>query len=102
MNRSKLLPLTETVYTILLTLTAPAHGYAILQRVHELSDGDIRMAAGTLYGALETLVKNKLIERVDSDDPRRKVYVISDYGREILREDTERMRRMISLADQAL
>jgi len=102
MNRSKLLPLTETIYTILLTLAEPAHGYAILQRIHELSDGDIRMAAGTLYGALETLVKKKLIQRVDSDDPRRKVYVISDYGREILREDTERMRRMISHADRAL
>lgn len=102
MNRSKLLPLTETVYTILLTLIEPAHGYAILQRIHDLSGGDIHMAAGTLYGALETLVKNKLIQRVSSDDPRRKVYVISDYGREILREDTERMRRMIAHADRAL
>ncbi|HHY08836.1 MAG TPA: PadR family transcriptional regulator [Corynebacteriales bacterium] len=62
MKRDKNLPLTETVYYILLALLKPAHGYLIMQKVEELSDGQVRMAAGTLYGALETLLKRKFIK----------------------------------------
>ena len=47
--------LTEGVYYILLSLTQPLHGYGIMQRVEEMSGGRLRMAAGTLYGALSSL-----------------------------------------------
>lgn len=95
MNRDKNLPLTETVYYILLALLEPAHGYLIMQKVEELSAGQVRMAAGTLYGAVENLLKQKFIMPVHSEDSRRKVYVITDGGREILRQDYERMRHML-------
>ena len=47
MKRDKNLPLTETIYYILLALLEPAHGYLIMQKIEDLSDGDVRMAAGT-------------------------------------------------------
>ena len=64
MKRNKHLPLTETVYYILLSLFEPAHGYLIIQKVEDLSNGEVRMAAGTLYGAIENLLKLKFIKPV--------------------------------------
>lgn len=96
MNRDKSLPLTETTYYILLSLLQPAHGYLIMQKVEELSNNQVKIAAGTLYGAIENLLKQKLIQSVKSEDSRRKVYVITDKGREILILDFQRMNHMIS------
>ena len=97
MKRDKNLPLTETVYYILLALLEPAHGYVIMQKIEELSDGEVRMAAGTLYGALENLLKLKLIQSVQSEDNRRKVYIITDEGKRILHLDLERMKHLIKV-----
>ncbi|GGD60047.1 PadR family transcriptional regulator [Paenibacillus nasutitermitis] len=97
MNRDKNLPLTETVYYILLALMEPSHGYLILQKVEELSDEQVRLAAGTLYGAIENLLKLKLIQPVKSEDKRRKVYLITEKGKEILLSDMQRMQHMIEI-----
>lgn len=97
MNRDINLPLTETTYYILLALLEPAHGYIIMQKVEELSSFQVKIAAGTLYGAIENLLKQKLIESVQSDDTRRKVYVITQKGKEVLRLDFERMNHMINV-----
>ncbi|MED3563983.1 PadR family transcriptional regulator [Bacillus xiapuensis] len=101
MKRDKHIPLTETVYYILLSLLEPAHGYLILHKVEELSGGQVRMAAGTLYGAIENLLKLKYIQPVPSEDTRRKVYVITEKGKEILRLDLERMKHMIQVTEEA-
>ena len=95
MKRDRNLPLTETIYYILLALLKPAHGYLIMQKVEELSDGQVRMAAGTLYGALEALLRRSFVKPVQTDDSRRKVYVITDEGKRILRLDCQRMSHMI-------
>lgn len=102
MRRDKNLPLTETVYYILLALLEPAHGYLVMQKVEELSGGQVRMAAGTLYGAFENLLKLKFIERVTGEDSRRKVYAITEQGMEILRLDFERMNQMIEVTKHTL
>ncbi|MDD7793573.1 PadR family transcriptional regulator [Clostridium sp. 'White wine YQ'] len=102
MNRDKNLPLTETTYYILLALIEPSHGYIIMQKIEELSNEQVKIAAGTLYGALENLQKQKLIESVKSDDSRRKVYVITDRGKEILKLDYERMSRMLSATKELM
>jgi DNA-binding PadR family transcriptional regulator len=102
MEREKHLPLTETVYYILLALVEPAHGYLIMQKVEELSGGQVRMAAGTLYGAIENLLKLKFIQPVASKDSRRKVYCITDEGLRILRLDLERMQHMIDVTTERL
>lgn len=102
MRRDKNLPLTETTFYILLVLLEPAHGYLIMQKVEELSDGQVRIAAGTLYGAIENLMKLKFIQSVPSDDKRRKVYQATDLGREILRRDLERIKHMAEITEKAL
>ncbi len=99
--RNSLLPLTETVFYVLLALRDPAHGYLIMSRVESLSEGEVRLAAGTLYGALENLLKQTLIARVTSDDPRRKVYQLTEHGRQTLLQDTQRMNHMINAFDNA-
>ena len=50
--------LTEAVFYILLSLMRTMHGYGIMQNVEALSDGRVRLAAGTLYGAINTLLES--------------------------------------------
>jgi DNA-binding PadR family transcriptional regulator len=102
MKRNKNLPLTETVYYILLALFEPAHGYLIMQKVEELSMGEVRIAAGTLYGAIQNLLKLKYIEPIESNDSRRKVYVITNEGKKILLLDFERMNNMIKVTENSM
>jgi len=102
MKRDKNLPLTETVYYILLALTEPTHGYVLMQKVEELSDGQVRLAAGTLYGAIENLLKKGYITSMPSDDVRRKVYALSQAGEQILHADYQRMAHMLSATKKIL
>lgn len=99
MNLNKYLPLTETTYYILMALMEPGHGYSIMQKVEELSDGKVRVAAGTMYGALDNLIKQNLILSLKSDDPRRKVYQVTQEGMEVLRLEAARLRHMITVAE---
>lgn len=98
MKRNKNLPLTETVFYILLALREPMHGYLVMQQVDELSNGDVRIAAGTLYGAIENLLKLKFIKSVPNEDKRRKVYARTALGNEILLLDVKRIKHMIEIA----
>jgi DNA-binding PadR family transcriptional regulator len=93
------LPLTETACYTLLALRQPAHGYAIMQQVRELSAGEVDMAAGTMYGALENLQRQGLIQLVGLAKGRRKTYRITPYGAQVLAEDIARLRHMVSVAE---
>lgn len=97
MERDPRLPLTETVYYILLALALPAHGYLIMSRVEQMSGAQVKLAPGTLYGALANLLKQGLIVQIESDDPRRKVYQITTAGTQLLGADTQRMTHMVSV-----
>ncbi|MBQ3706433.1 MAG: PadR family transcriptional regulator [Clostridia bacterium] len=84
--------LTEAVYYILLSLLTPMHGYGIMQNAETLSGGRVRLAAGTLYGALSTLVAKGWIENVpDGDAGRQKKYRITRLGREVLEGEWQRL-----------
>ncbi len=100
MNLTKFLPLTETTFYIMLALKEPAHGYIVMQKVEKLSDGKVRIAAGTMYGALDNLTKQKLIESVKSEDARRKVYKLTDVGHEVLKLEIMRLRHIIKIAEE--
>lgn len=97
MKRHKLLPLTETMHYILLAVREPLHGYAIMQEVEMMSNGEVRIAAGTLYGAIENLLKYHWIELLPTDEPRRKVYRITDEGMAILEIEQKRLKHILSL-----
>ena len=85
-------PLTEAVYYILLSLLEPLHGYGIIQNVEKLSGGRVRLAAGTLYGAINTLLEKGWIAALEGEaDSRKKEYVITELGREMLNKELQRL-----------
>ncbi len=88
-NITKYLPLTEATCYIMLALTEPLHGYAIMQKVETMSEGTVKVGAGTMYGALSTLETEGLIVKVDEKD-RRKVYILTEKGRQVLRAQIQR------------
>ena len=87
------LPLSETTYYILLMLVEPLHGYGVMQRVEEVTDGQVTIGPGTLYGAFSTLEKEGLIAMVRREK-RRKFYALTDKGRAVLRSQIERLEMM--------
>ena len=88
--------LTEAVYYILLSLTTPLHGYGIMQNAEALSNGRVRLAPGTLYGALNTLLERGWIEAVGQGGPaRKKEYVITPFGRVAVLRELERLRELV-------
>lgn len=100
MKRHKLLPLTETMHYILLAVREPLHGYAIMQKVEVMSNGQVRIAAGTLYGAIENLLKYHWIELLPTEDPRRKVYRITGEGMAILKIEQQRLQHILLLHER--
>ena len=95
--------LTEAVYYILLSLMQPLHGYGIMQNVEQLSDGRLRLAAGTLYGAISSMLDKGWITALDgAADSRKKEYVITEAGRDILRAEYTRLKELVSNGRAAL
>jgi DNA-binding PadR family transcriptional regulator len=97
---AKFLPLTEATYYIMLALTEPLHGYAVMQKVEEISDGQVRVGPGTLYGVFTALEKEKLIVKVKEED-RRKSYMLTRKGKAVLLSQVKRL-EMMSRAGQAV
>ncbi|MDO5688976.1 MAG: helix-turn-helix transcriptional regulator [Tissierellia bacterium] len=88
--------LTEAVFYILLSLTEPLHGYGIIQKTEELSNGRVRLAAGTLYGALNTLLEKKWIHALPEDPAsRRKDYILTEAGKTVLEEEIHRLHELL-------
>ena len=95
--------LTEAVYYILLALVDPLHGYGIMQQTARLSNGRLVISAGTLYGAISTLLEKGWIEQVANvADSRRKEYIITTAGRGVLTEELERLRELVMNGDAIL
>ena len=93
--------LTETTYYILLSLYKPLHGYGIMQRAAELSGGRVRLAAGTLYGALNALVDKGWITLLPGEG-RKKEYKLTPKGLEILKKELARLRELVASGDMVL
>jgi DNA-binding PadR family transcriptional regulator len=91
---SKFLPLSEATYYVMLALDEPRHGYAVMQAVEAMSGGAVTIGPGTLYGAFNTLEKQKLIEKV-SEEERRKIFGLTDLGRGVLVEQIHRLELMV-------
>jgi DNA-binding PadR family transcriptional regulator len=75
-------------------LDGPLHGYAIASRAEELSEGDVRLTAGTLYGALERMAGQGLVQadREETVEGRlRRYYRLSDQGRDAVMREADRL-----------
>lgn len=96
-------PLTEAVYYILLSVVQPLHGYGIIQNVAQLSGGRVRLAAGTLYGAISTLLEKGWLRALpEVRDSRKKEYQITELGRQALDAERRRLQELLSSADRIL
>jgi DNA-binding PadR family transcriptional regulator len=92
---NKYLPLTESTAYILLALGDPLHGYGVMQKVDALSESTVKVGPGTLYGAFSTLEGQGLIFKV-SEEGRRKLYTLTEKGRQVLKEHIRRSEIMIN------
>jgi PadR family transcriptional regulator PadR len=83
-----------TYFALAALLDGPRHGYAIIKAVEELSGGRVRLAAGTLYAALDRLAAEALIEVADEEvvnGRARRYYRLTGHGRSALRAEAARM-----------
>ena len=92
--------MTETGFYILLCLRTPNHGYGIIQRVEAMTDGEIRLAPGTMYGSLSKMEKDGLIEFVQEQD-KRKIYQITKLGEEVLSLEMKLIKRLYRSVKEA-
>ena len=89
--------LTEAVYYILLSLLSSRHGYGIMQNTEMLSGGRVKLAAGTLYGAINSLLEKGWIAALPGEkDSRKKEYVITDTGKQILKAEITRLQELVA------
>ncbi|SKA61059.1 transcriptional regulator, PadR family [Eubacterium uniforme] len=86
-------PMTETSFYILLCLRTPNHGYGVVQAVKEMTNGEIVLAPGTMYGSLSKMKKDKIIKFVREEE-KRKLYSITELGQEVLDLEMKRIERL--------
>lgn len=91
--RKVYIPMTETGFYILLFLQNEMHGYSIVQKVEEITAGEISIGPGTMYGSLAKMEKDGLI-RFIREEEKRKIYHITDLGREVLALEMKRIERL--------
>ncbi len=87
------LPMTETAFYILLSLSEPRHGYGIIKHVAEMTKGRIQLGSGTVYGTLTKMQKNGIIT-VYADERRKTVYEITDTGKELMILEIDRLKEL--------
>jgi DNA-binding PadR family transcriptional regulator len=105
-SAADLLPLSEAVFQILLTLAdGSRHGYAIMQEVEARTGGRVRLGPGTLYGAIRRLREQGILEEVDEEsgpdgEDRRRCYRLTSFGREVAVLEARRLERLLGAARQ--
>lgn len=97
----KNLPLTEALFYILLAVRKPNHGYGITQEVEELTNGRVTLGPGTLYGAIQSLVKKDWIRiySEDTESRKKKEYLITETGRTVFFEERKRLTELLKNAE---
>lgn len=91
-------PLSESYYYILLCLSkGDLHGYGIMQMTEQLSCGEVKIGSGTMYGATSNMMKKGWIrETLEGMGERKRLYTLTEAGREALQNEIERLKRMLA------
>jgi DNA-binding PadR family transcriptional regulator len=102
MPKRKLDPLPSAAFHILLALAeGDLHGYGIMRQIEQQTDARMRLGPGTLYGSIQTLLEENLIEEVESSKPsseRRRYYRLTSVGRKVARAEAERLADLLRVA----
>ena len=95
--------LTESTYYILLALYHPQHGYGIMQQTEQLSGGRVRLAAGTLYGALNSLCEKGWIRQLPMESgSRKKEDQLTAEGLAVLKHELARLQQLVANGESIL
>jgi DNA-binding PadR family transcriptional regulator len=95
--------LTEVTFLILLSVYTPNHGYGILQWIQKETNGRVILGAGTLYGAINTLLKKRWIEAVSQDaGERKKEYIITALGKSMAEAEINRLAGLLFSAQKIM
>lgn len=97
-------PLTESYFFILLCLYhEPNHGYGIMQQTLALSNGNVRIGSGTMYGATSQMMKKGWIEECPAEGfDRKRQYRLTETGRQVLHEEFARLRQLVRTAEDIM
>ena len=97
-NPAAQLPLKPDLFQILLALEdGERHGYGIIKEVERSTDGQIRLEPSPLYRRLKRLLDGGIVEEADKrpvpelDDERRRYYRLTDYGRQLVTAEAQRL-----------
>ena len=97
------LPLSPATLHILLSLAGEdRHGYGIMQEVARQSESQYKLGPGTLYDNLQKMLHQGMVENAPSpsadDDPRRRYYRLTSFGRRLLSTEITRLESVIKVA----
>ena len=93
------LPLSPAMFYVLVALAdGQTHGYAILKEVEQLTGGEVRLSTGTLYGIIKRLLADGLVREQTADDPRRRAYQLTSFGREVAKAEAMRLEQTLAIA----
>ncbi|HEV3058734.1 MAG TPA: PadR family transcriptional regulator [Vicinamibacterales bacterium] len=94
-----LLPLTPAMFYVLVALAdGETHGYAILKEVEHLTGGEVRLSTGTLYGIIKRLLGEGLVREQRVDEPRRRSYELTPFGRDVAKAEAARLEQTLAIA----
>ena len=100
----KLLPLTPTVFHLMLALAdGEKHGYGMMRAVEVETQGQMQIRIGSLYGSVRRMMEAGLIEETherpdpDLDDERRRYYGLTDFGRRVLTAEAARVAQAMTV-----
>ena len=94
MARKQLQTLTEPMYYVLLNLIKPIHGYGIMKNVDKMTNGNVKVGAGTLYSLLSRFEKEEIIKQTEVVEGK-KIYIITLKGRAVLENEHNRLKRLV-------
>jgi DNA-binding PadR family transcriptional regulator len=104
-DAAALLPLPPAVFHILLALAQEdRHGYALIQEIAARTGGEVRLGPGTLYRSIQRMLEQGLLVETRQrpapplDDPRRRYYRITPFGRAVARAEARRLSELVKLA----
>jgi DNA-binding PadR family transcriptional regulator len=101
------LPLPAATFHILMAVAnEDRHGYGIIQDVADLTNGAVKLSAGTLYRSIQRMLEQDLLIETesatpDTDDERRRYYRITPFGRKVAKAEAHRLSLLVKLAQRS-
>lgn len=92
--------LTDFAFYILASVIEEKHGYLIMKSILEVTEGKVNIGPASLYTTLKKLLEANLIELISNIDKNKKVYKITEKGKEMLSKEIDRKKEMIKFVEK--